>query len=87
MQGIARRLLKSALSEAAKKSKTTYDELKNQEKGVRRRIHDDTTVVVIFIDNELREQKADVPLISLLGGIDNIGQSMFNILRETIPNA
>ncbi|KAK1367443.1 Protein-serine/threonine phosphatase [Heracleum sosnowskyi] len=85
--GIARRLLKSALSEAARKNNMTYDELKNQRKGVRRRIHDDTTVVVIFIDNELLEQKADVPLMSVLGGFDNPGQSMFNILKETIPNA
>lgn len=87
MQGIARRLLRSALSEAAKKNKTTYDALKNQGKGARRRIHDDTTVVVIFIDNELLEQKADVPLMSVLGGFDSTGQSMFNILKDAIPNA
>lgn len=65
----------------------TYDGLKNQGKGVRRRIHDDATVIVIFIDNELLEQKAEVPLMSVLGGIDNIGQSLFNILKETVPNA
>ncbi|XP_074354192.1 putative protein phosphatase 2C 43 [Apium graveolens] len=85
--GIAKRLLQVALSEAANKSKMTYNEIKFQAKGVRRGIHDDATVVVVFIDNELLEQKADVPLMSVLGGINNTRVSMFNSLKDTIPNA
>ncbi|KAL8144622.1 putative protein phosphatase 2C 43 [Apium graveolens] len=85
-EGIARRLLESALSEAARKFEITYDELKKFGKGRRRMFHDDITVVVIFIDNELLKNKADVPAMSVLGCVDNIGPSMFSILQDTNPN-
>lgn len=81
--GIAKRLLESALTEAAKKFETSYGELKKYGKGIRRMYHDDITVVVIFIDNELLEKKVDVPARSVLGGVGNIGPSMFNILQDT----
>lgn len=64
----------------------TYDELKKYGKGKRRMYHDDITVVVIFIDNELLKNKADVPVMSVLGGVDNIRPSMFSILQDKNPN-
>ncbi|CAL9181383.1 unnamed protein product [Musa hybrid cultivar] len=48
--GIAKRLVRAALIEAARKQGMSYDDLKHIEKGIRRRVHDDITVVVIFID-------------------------------------
>ncbi|WOH03233.1 hypothetical protein DCAR_0522629 [Daucus carota subsp. sativus] len=85
-EGIARRLLESALREAARKSETTYDELKKYAKGIRRMYHDDITVIVIFVENELMEKKVDVPAMSVIGGVANIEPSMFNILQDTKPN-
>ncbi|KAK3030817.1 hypothetical protein RJ639_037198 [Escallonia herrerae] len=79
--GIARRLLKSALSEAARKREMRYDDLKKFDKGVRRFFHDDVTVVVIFIDHDLMEKKIPGPELSLRGFIDTIGPSNFSTLQ------
>ncbi|WOL17651.1 hypothetical protein Cni_G26444 [Canna indica] len=49
--GIAKRLVKAALTKAAKKKEMRYDDIKNLEKGKRRRFHDDITVIVIYLDN------------------------------------
>ncbi|KAL4284877.1 hypothetical protein GQ457_16G023120 [Hibiscus cannabinus] len=51
--GIARRLVKAALKEAAKKREMRYSDLKKIERGVRRHFHDDITVIVVFIDPHL----------------------------------
>ncbi|XP_019166345.1 PREDICTED: probable protein phosphatase 2C 46 [Ipomoea nil] len=51
--GIARRLVKAALQEAAKKREMRYSDLKKIERGVRRHFHDDTTVIVVFLDSNL----------------------------------
>lgn len=48
--GIARRLVKAALQEAAKKREMRYTDLKKIDTGVRRHFHDDITVVVVFMD-------------------------------------
>ncbi|RAL51785.1 hypothetical protein DM860_010503 [Cuscuta australis] len=48
--GIARRLVRAALTEAAAKAGMTYDAIKALGRGARRRYHDDITVVVVFID-------------------------------------
>lgn len=48
--------------------------------------HDDITVIVIFVENELMEKKVDVPAMSVIGGVANIEPSMFNILQDTKPN-
>lgn len=48
--GIAKRLVRAALNEAAKKREMRYDDIKRIEKGIRRHIHDDITVVVIYLD-------------------------------------
>lgn len=49
-QGIARRLVKAALCEAAKKREMRYSDLKKIDRGVRRHFHDDITVTVLFLD-------------------------------------
>ncbi|KAF6171060.1 hypothetical protein GIB67_014640 [Kingdonia uniflora] len=48
--GIARKLVKAALREAAKKREMRYSDLKKIERGVRRHFHDDITVIVLFLD-------------------------------------
>ncbi|KAL8154288.1 hypothetical protein V2J09_012048 [Rumex salicifolius] len=50
-QGIARRLVKTALKRAAKKREIRYSDLKNIEAGVRRHFHDDITVIVVFLED------------------------------------
>ncbi|TYI32714.1 hypothetical protein ES332_A04G082300v1 [Gossypium tomentosum] len=78
--GIARRLIKTALNEAARKREMRYDDLKKVDKGIRRFFHDDITVVVIFIDQESLSTKMPVPEQSVKGFADSIGPSNFNIL-------
>ena len=69
MQGIARRLVKAALKEAAKKREMRYSDLKKIDRGVRRHFHDDITVVVVFLDPHLinRSSSYNSPL-SIKGG-------------------
>ncbi|KAK3192988.1 hypothetical protein Dsin_024298 [Dipteronia sinensis] len=50
--GIAKRLVRAALNEAAKKREMRYNDIKKIEKGIRRHFHDDITVVVIFLDHD-----------------------------------
>ncbi|KAK8916875.1 putative protein phosphatase 2C 60 [Platanthera zijinensis] len=68
--GSARRLVKAALQEAAKKREMRYSDLKKIDRGVRRHFHDDITVVVVFLDSNLtsRASSAKVPALSLRGG-------------------
>lgn len=49
-QGIAKRLVKAALEAAAKKMEISYKELKSIPKGTRRHLHDDMTVIVVYLD-------------------------------------
>ncbi|KAF3435524.1 hypothetical protein FNV43_RR22613 [Rhamnella rubrinervis] len=49
--GIAKRLVRAALQEAAKKREMRYDDIKKIEKGIRRHFHDDITVVVVYLDH------------------------------------
>lgn len=49
-QGIAKRLIRTAIEAAAKKREMSYDDIKRIEKGVRRHFHDDITVVVVYLD-------------------------------------
>ncbi|GLT46773.1 hypothetical protein SLA2020_205030 [Shorea laevis] len=51
--GIAKRLVRAALQEAARKREMRYDDIKKIEKGVRRHFHDDITVIVIYLDHPL----------------------------------
>ncbi|KAH7512387.1 hypothetical protein FEM48_Zijuj12G0085500 [Ziziphus jujuba var. spinosa] len=79
--GIAKRLVKAALNEAARKREMRYDDLKKVEKGIRRFFHDDITVVVIFIDHELVGKNMTVPELSVRGFNDTVGPSSFNIIQ------
>lgn len=81
-QGIARRLLKAALNEAARKREMRYRDLQKVEKGIRRFFHDDITVVVVFIDHELSGKSVTVPEVSIKGFIDTVGPSNFKSFRE-----
>ncbi|XP_061356231.1 probable protein phosphatase 2C 25 isoform X1 [Gastrolobium bilobum] len=80
--GIARRLLRAALNEAARKREMRYKDLQKVEKGIRRFFHDDITVVVVFIDHELLGKKVTVPELSIKGFIDSVGPSNFRSFRE-----
>ncbi|KAK9665160.1 hypothetical protein RND81_14G094400 [Saponaria officinalis] len=51
--GSARRLVKAALQEAAKKREMRYSDLQKIDKKVRRHFHDDITVIVLFINHDL----------------------------------
>lgn len=56
--GVARRLIKVALQQAAKKREMRYSDLKKIDRGVRRHFHDDITVVVLFLDSNLMSRAA-----------------------------
>ncbi|XP_057989471.1 probable protein phosphatase 2C 38 isoform X2 [Hevea brasiliensis] len=67
--GIARKLLKAALREAAKKREMRYADLKKIDRGVRRHFHDDITVIVLFLDSHLISRSSGQgPLLSIRGG-------------------
>ncbi|KAG5582025.1 hypothetical protein H5410_052652 [Solanum commersonii] len=68
--GIAKRLVKTALQEAAKKREMRYSDLKKIDRGVRRHFHDDISVVVIFLDSDFagRASSGKVPNMSVKGG-------------------
>ncbi|KAJ1391312.1 hypothetical protein SESBI_36703 [Sesbania bispinosa] len=51
--GTARRLVKAALREAAKKSEIRLAELQKIEQGTRRNFHDDITVIVVFLNPKM----------------------------------
>ncbi|KAI3712800.1 hypothetical protein L1987_71366 [Smallanthus sonchifolius] len=72
--GSARRLVKAALQEAAKKREMRYSDLKKIERGVRRHFHDDITVVVVFLDSNLVSKSSSCkgPTLSLKGGGVNL---------------
>lgn len=68
LQGIARKLVKAALHEAAKKREMRYSDLKKIDRGVRRHFHDDITVVVLFLDSHLVSRSHwHGPLLSVKG--------------------
>ncbi|XP_022894613.1 probable protein phosphatase 2C 60 [Olea europaea var. sylvestris] len=72
--GSARRLVKAALQEAAKKREMRYSDLKKIDRGVRRHFHDDITVIVVFLDSDLvsRASSLSHPTLSMRGGGVNI---------------
>ncbi|KAJ4970127.1 hypothetical protein NE237_003226 [Protea cynaroides] len=66
--GIAKRLVKTALREAAKKREMRYTDLKKIDRGVRRHFHDDITVIVLFLDHHMISQSScPCPPISIRG--------------------
>ncbi|KAH9612032.1 hypothetical protein KSS87_002861 [Heliosperma pusillum] len=52
--GIAKRLVRAALQQAAKKRELSYGDIKKIEKGIRRHFHDDISVVVVYLDHNAR---------------------------------
>lgn len=74
MQGSAKRLVKAALQEAAKKREMRYSDLKKIDRGVRRHFHDDITVIVVFLDSNLMSRASQIrcPSISVRGGGINL---------------
>ncbi|EFJ09787.1 hypothetical protein SELMODRAFT_427794 [Selaginella moellendorffii] len=70
--GIARRLIKAALQEAARKREMRYSDLKKIDRGIRRHFHDDITVVVIFLDHDLISRGASISPMSIRGGVDTL---------------
>ncbi|KAJ9181791.1 hypothetical protein P3X46_005849 [Hevea brasiliensis] len=51
--GSAKRLVKAALREAARKREMRYSDLRRTDKKVRRHFHDDITVIVLFLNHDL----------------------------------
>ncbi|KAI3446417.1 hypothetical protein Pfo_003082 [Paulownia fortunei] len=76
--GIARRLVISAMEKAAKTRQIPYNEIKKLDQGVRRHVHDDITVVVVFVDHEMLDNKNSPPEVSVRGFVDTVGPSNFN---------
>ncbi|KAK9690725.1 hypothetical protein RND81_09G150000 [Saponaria officinalis] len=69
--GSAKKLVKTALQEAAKKREMRYSDLKKIDRGVRRHFHDDITVIVLFLDSDLISQATSgskAPSVSIRGG-------------------
>ncbi|XP_016671347.1 probable protein phosphatase 2C 38 isoform X1 [Gossypium hirsutum] len=76
--GIARRLIKAALREAAKKREMRYSDLKKIDRGVRRHFHDDITVIVLFLDFHLISNGSSCrPLVSIRGSAGVSGNSKY----------
>ncbi|XP_057488875.1 probable protein phosphatase 2C 63 [Actinidia eriantha] len=50
--GIAKKLVGAALREAAKKREMRYNDIKKVGKGIRRHLHDDITVIVIYLNHQ-----------------------------------
>nr|CAD1828768.1 unnamed protein product [Ananas comosus var. bracteatus] len=67
--GIARRLVKAAIQEAAKKREMRYSDLKKIGRGVRRHFHDDITVIVLFLNpTSMTKNYYNNSVLSLRGG-------------------
>ncbi|XP_019198841.1 PREDICTED: probable protein phosphatase 2C 38 [Ipomoea nil] len=67
--GVARKLIKAALHEAAKKREMRYADLKKIDRGVRRHFHDDITVIVLFLDSNLISRgSSSGQVLSIKGG-------------------
>lgn len=84
-EGIARRLVQAALKEAARKREMRYGDIKKLDKGVRRYFHDDITVVVVFIDQEVWQEgfnSTPIPELSVRGFVDAGGPSSFSRMND-----
>ncbi|KAK9058914.1 hypothetical protein SSX86_023762 [Deinandra increscens subsp. villosa] len=69
--GIAKRLVKAALQEAAKKREMRYSDLKKIDKRVRRHFHDDITVIVLFLNYDQICRGAGGPNVSLRSALEH----------------
>ncbi|KAG9134352.1 hypothetical protein Leryth_016232 [Lithospermum erythrorhizon] len=75
--GIAKRLLVAALTNAAHKLGINYSDLKNFQKGTRRKLHDDTSVVVLYIDSATPRNFVNSAGLSIRAFSDSEGPSKF----------
>ncbi|XP_076894732.1 putative protein phosphatase 2C 42 [Bidens hawaiensis] len=70
--GIAKRLVKAALHEAAKKREMRYSDLRKIDKRVRRHFHDDISVVVLFLNHDLISKgSVNGPHVSLRSALEH----------------
>ncbi|XP_020254956.1 probable protein phosphatase 2C 36 isoform X2 [Asparagus officinalis] len=70
--GSARRLIKAALQEAARKREMRYSDLKRIDKKVRRHFHDDITVIVLFLNHNITPRAhTQVPPISIRSALEH----------------
>ncbi|KAL6540440.1 hypothetical protein OROMI_024323 [Orobanche minor] len=76
--GIAKRLVVTALEKAAMTRQIPYNEVKKLDPGIRRHIHDDITVIVVFTDHEMLDNVSSTPELSVRGFVDTVGPSNFN---------
>lgn len=71
-QGIAKRLVKAALHEAAKKREMRYSDLRKIDKRVRRHFHDDITVIVLYLNyDQISRGHANAPNVSLRSALEH----------------
>uniref|UniRef100_A0A0A9D6F7 protein-serine/threonine phosphatase n=1 Tax=Arundo donax TaxID=35708 RepID=A0A0A9D6F7_ARUDO len=61
-EGSARRLIKAAVHEAARKRECRYSEVIKIKKGVRRHYHDDITCIVLFLNHAVQTLSIRCPL-------------------------
>ncbi|KAI3514288.1 hypothetical protein L1887_12608 [Cichorium endivia] len=64
-RGVAKKLIKKALKVAAKKQHRSYRSVRRLAPGLRRPVHDDISVIVLFIDHNLMERSAQVEEVSV----------------------
>ncbi|RVW49872.1 putative protein phosphatase 2C 63 [Vitis vinifera] len=76
--GIAKRLVRAALHEAAKKREMSYQDIKRIEKGIRRHFHDDITVIVIYLDHHKGSTNRR-PKHSTVNGTTNAPTDIFSL--------
>lgn len=76
--GIAKRLVRAALHEAAKKREMSYQDIKRIEKGIRRHFHDDITVIVIYLDHHKGSSNRR-PKHSTVNGTTNAPTDIFSL--------
>lgn len=70
--GSAKRLIKAALQEAARKREMRYSDLRRIDKKVRRHFHDDITVFVLFLNHDLLSRGSiQVPPLSIRSALEH----------------
>ncbi|KAG4929414.1 hypothetical protein AAZX31_17G033500 [Glycine max] len=70
--GSAKRLIKAALHEAARKREMRYSDLRKIDKKVRRHFHDDISVIVLFLNHDLISRGTVLdPALSIRSALDH----------------
>ncbi|XP_059452204.1 probable protein phosphatase 2C 42 [Corylus avellana] len=71
--GSAKRLVKAALQEAARKREMRYSDLRKIDKKIRRHFHDDITVIVLFLNHDLISKGiVEDPPLSIRSALDHV---------------